>query len=173
MSLSVSVSFWKSKKNGLTIVFSKSDFEGGGGYLFASKNSEKAKHLRMCQSIGGNVGETWLRQGPIVTRPYIYANVWYFIYLQCIYVCKNISYLTCNWCCCFSSDKFLWGSFPICVVTITVFKDFINMLFSAFYSILAEFSLILLAYPDLILMFYSFSWFHLSIAILFFVLLQP
>jgi hypothetical protein len=29
-----------------------------GGYIFSSKFfSEKAKHLRMCPSIGGNVGE--------------------------------------------------------------------------------------------------------------------
>ena len=44
---------------------------GRGGYIFSSKIfSEKAKHLRMCPSIGGNVGETWLRQGHIITRGY-------------------------------------------------------------------------------------------------------
>ena len=43
---------------------------GQGGYIISSKkNSEKAKHLRMCPSISGNVGETWLRQGLIITPP--------------------------------------------------------------------------------------------------------
>ena len=44
---------------------------GRGGHIFSSKKkSEKAKHLRMCPSIGGNVGEAWLRWGPFITRPY-------------------------------------------------------------------------------------------------------
>ena len=28
----------------------------------------------MCPSIGGNVGETWLRRGPIITPPYLYLE---------------------------------------------------------------------------------------------------
>ena len=28
----------------------------------------------MCRSIGGNVGETWLRRGPIITPPYIWEE---------------------------------------------------------------------------------------------------
>ena len=42
----------------------------GGIHFFIKKISEKAKHLRMCPGIGGNVGETWLRRGPIITPPY-------------------------------------------------------------------------------------------------------
>ena len=49
---------------------------GRGGYIFSSKFfSEKAKHLRMCPSIGGNVGETWLRRGPIITPPPILRGI--------------------------------------------------------------------------------------------------
>ena len=48
---------------------------GQGGYIFLLKFfSEKAKHLRMCPSIGSNVGETWLRRGPIITQPYYSAR---------------------------------------------------------------------------------------------------
>ena len=48
---------------------------GRGGYIFSSKFfSEKAKNLGMCPSIGGNMGETWLRRGPIITPPYRKVN---------------------------------------------------------------------------------------------------
>ena len=48
---------------------------GRGGYIFSSKKiSEKAKHLRIGPSIGGNVGETWLRRGPIINPPYYGHN---------------------------------------------------------------------------------------------------
>ena len=46
-------------KNGFLIVFSKSDF-GGGGTVFSPffVVVEKANHPRICLSFGGNVGET-------------------------------------------------------------------------------------------------------------------
>ena len=43
---------------------------GRGGYIFSSKIfSENAKHLRMCPSTGGNVGETWSLRGPFISPP--------------------------------------------------------------------------------------------------------
>ena len=68
-SLSGSVSIQKSKKNGFPIVFSKSDLDGGHHFKF-KKKSDKAKQPSMCPSIGGNVGETLLHQGPIIILPY-------------------------------------------------------------------------------------------------------
>ena len=29
----------------------------------------------MCPSIGGNMGETWFRRGPIITRPYVWEGL--------------------------------------------------------------------------------------------------
>ena len=49
------------------IVFSQSDLDGGTSFII-NKNSEKAKHTRMCPSFSVDMGETWLRQVPIITR---------------------------------------------------------------------------------------------------------
>ena len=71
---------------------------GRGGYIFSSKLfSEKAKHLRMCPSIDGNVGENWLRQGPIITRPYykqpLYLLSWNF---ERMFTPPNMSHVMCH-----------------------------------------------------------------------------
>ena len=44
-------------KNGFPIVFSKSDLAGLGGCFFMTCFSKKAKHLGICRSFGGNVGQ--------------------------------------------------------------------------------------------------------------------
>ena len=86
-----SVSFYKSKNiNFLLCIFKK--WFGQGRYIFSSEFLfEKVKHLRMCPSIGGNVGETWLRQGPIITRPYLVAlyclHLCHLVGLYCLHLC--------------------------------------------------------------------------------------
>ena len=43
---------------------------GGGGLNYYQKYSEKAEHPQICQSFGGNVGETIFRHRPIIPPPY-------------------------------------------------------------------------------------------------------
>ena len=50
----------KSKKNGFLIVFSKSDLVWVRFHFWREKNSEKAKHPRICPSFGGNMSEAQL-----------------------------------------------------------------------------------------------------------------
>ena len=50
----------KKVKNGFLIVFSKSDSVWVGFHFWQEKNSEKAKHPRICPSFGGNMSEAQL-----------------------------------------------------------------------------------------------------------------
>ena len=75
-------SVFKKVKNGFHIVFSKSDLTGVGSIFFLQKNTEKAKHPKICLSLRGSMPVaqikqclltpspilTWVQSDPLVDR---------------------------------------------------------------------------------------------------------
>ena len=60
--------YLKKSKNGLSIVFSKSDSTWVGFYFWRKKNSEKAKHPEICLSLGGSMPEAQIWKVPNYPR---------------------------------------------------------------------------------------------------------
>ena len=64
--------YLRKSKNGFPIVFSKSDLTGVGSNLLQKKNSGKAKHPKICLSLGGSMPEAQIKQCPLTPYPIMY-----------------------------------------------------------------------------------------------------
>ena len=61
--------YLKKSKNGFPIVFSKSDLTGIGYIFWPNFFSEKAKHLKICLSLGGSMPDAQIKQCPLTPSP--------------------------------------------------------------------------------------------------------
>ena len=63
--------YFKKSKNGFFIVFSKSELTSVGYIFFTKTNYEKAKHHKICLSLGGSMPEAQIKPCPLTPSPII------------------------------------------------------------------------------------------------------
>ena len=87
--------YLKTSKNGFPIVFSKSDLTGVGSFFGQKKLSEKAKHPKICLSLGGSIPEAQIKQCPLTPSPKNGPNLIAATALYCNYDCCRFAIFQC------------------------------------------------------------------------------